>query len=354
MALAMPPGDPETGPGRKRLWLLVLWVAALTWLGVLACLLALFRFVGETSWPVVLLMYLPRHAWIVPGLALFPFALRRGRRAVVWPLALGALLWLFPLMGLVLPRLAPRPSGPTLRVLSYNTLHAADGAERLRALVLAHQPDVVLFQWTSHVAEEALRGPGFEGWTVRRSGQFTVASRFPVLSTEAIGDPADFPPAMHAIVDTPIGTMDVYNIRPKSAREEIGATHRRGMRQRIRDLVAEARTGRLGEMASFREAQIRSIVEETGKARHLVLIAGDTNLPGGSLFSRRYFGAFQDAFAEAGLGFGFTHPARLPWMRLDRVMLGPGLEAISFQVLPRCASSHRAVLAEIVRSPSSR
>jgi len=354
MAPATPAGDPETKRSPERLRLLILWIAALTWLGALACLVALFRFVGETAWPVVLLMYLPRHAWVLPGLALLPFALRRGRRMLIWPLALGALVWLFPLMGFVLPRLAPPPPGPTLRVLSYNTLHAADGAERLRELILVSQPDMVLLQWTSHVAEEAMRGPGFEGWTVRRDGQFTVASRFPILSTEAIGIPADFRPAVHAIVDTPIGRVDVYSIRPKSAREEIGATHRRGLRQRIRDLVAEARTGRLAEMASFREAQIRSIVEEAGKARHLVLIAGDTNLPGGSLFSHRYFGAFQDAFAEAGLGFGFTHPAKLPWMRLDRVMLGPGLEAISFRVLPRCASSHRAVLAEIVRSPSPR
>lgn len=337
-----------------RSWLSILWVAALAWLGALACLLALFRLVGETAWPVVLLMYLPRHAWIVPGLVLLPFALRRGRRSLIWPLALGSLVWLFPLMGFVLPRLASRPPGPICRVLSYNTLHAADGAQRLRELILAHRPDLVLFQWTSHVADEAMSGPEFDGWTVRRAGQFTIASRFPIASIEAVGSPADFPPAAHAVVDTSIGPMDVFDIRPKSAREEVGATRRRGLGQRLRDLVGEARSGRLGEMASFRESQIRSIIEEADKARHLVLIAGDTNLPGGSLFSDRYFGAFQDAFGEAGLGFGFTHPARFPWMRLDRILLGSGLEAISCRVLPQGASSHRAVLAEIVRSPSSR
>jgi endonuclease/exonuclease/phosphatase (EEP) superfamily protein YafD len=253
-------------------------------------------------------------------------------------------------MGFVLPRPVQRPAGPTLRVLSYNTLHAADGAEGLRSLILANQADVVLFQWTSGAAREAMDGPGFEGWTLRRVGQFTVASRFPIVSIDAVGIPPDSPPAAHAVLDTPLGLVDVYNVRPKSARDEIGAAHGLGIRERLWELDRDARTGRLGEMASFREAQIRSILEETGKAHHLVLIAGDTNLPGGSLFSHRYFGTFQDAFAQAGLGFGFTHPAKLPWMRLDRVLLGPGLQAISFRVLPRGASSHRAVLAEIVRS----
>lgn len=352
MASVTPTEDPGTRQREERRGFRVLWGAALAWLAVLACLLALFRYVGETAWPVVLLLYLPRHAWVLPGLALLPFALRPGRRALLGPLVLGTLVWLFPLMGFVLPGLGPRPPGPTLRVLSYNALHAADGTEGLRALILENDPDLVLFQWTSHLAGEAMSGPDFQGWTVRRVGQFTVASHFPILSAEAIGVPVDFAPAAHAVIDTPIGRMDVYNIRPKSAREELGATRRRGLGQRVRELVEEARSGRLAERASLRETQIRSIVAKAGKAPNLVLIAGDTNLPGGSLFAHRYFGGFQDAFEEAGLGFGFTHPARIPWLRLDRILLGRGLEAVSFRVLPQGASSHRAVLAEIARSPS--
>jgi len=86
------------------------------------------------------------------------------------------------------------------------------------------------------------------------------------------------------------------------------------------------------------------------KARHPVLIAGDTNLPEGSLFLRRYFAGFKDAFVESSWGFGFTHPAKLPWLRLDRVLLGRGLGAKSFDVLPRRESAHRPVLAEVIRS----
>lgn len=342
------PGVPE-----RRL-LGFLWLATLLWLAALGGLLVLFAVVGEDAWPVLLLLYLPRHPWVIPGLALLPFALRPGRRALLLPLGLGALVWLFALMGFVPPHRSPPAGGPTLRVLSYNTTHALDGAEGLRSLILETRPDLVLFQWTSHLADEAMSGPGFEGWTILRAAQFTVASRFPILSIEAVGYPSGAgPPCAHAILETPLGTLDVYSIRPQSARREIGATHRRGVWERLRELVQDTRSERVSEMTSFREAQTRSIAVEAAKAQHLALIAGDSNLPDGSLFLRRYLGRYRDAFVESGWGFGYTYPARLPWMRLDRVLMGPGLGAVAFDVLPRRVASHRAVLVEIARVPAS-
>jgi endonuclease/exonuclease/phosphatase (EEP) superfamily protein YafD len=325
-------------------------MAALVWLALLGLLLALFAFVGENAWPVVVLLYLPRHPWLVPGLLLLPFALRRGRRALLVPLAAGALLWLFPIMGFVIPRPVASGSQARLRVLSYNTTHTVDGVESLRALVRDTQAELVLFQWTSHEAEEALSGPGFEGWTVRRADQFTVASRFRIRSLETAGVPtASGAPCAHAVLDTSLGPLDVINIRPQSARHEIGAARHLGLRQRARELIADAWNGQARERTLLREAQVRSIAEEIARATHPVLVAGDTNLPGGSLYLRQFLGTMSDAFVEAGWGFGYTHPARLPWMRLDRVLLGPGLHAVSFQVLGRRVSAHRPVVADIVR-----
>jgi len=186
--------QPPATTGARGLRLL--WFAALLWVGALGCLVTSFAFVGERAWPVVLLLFLPRHPWVLPGLLLLPFALRPGRRALLWPLALGAAIWLFPIMGFVAPGSVARTPGPVLRVLSYNTTHAAEGVESLRALLLETRPDLVLFQWSSHLAHEAMSGPQFEGWAVRRVGQFTVASRFPIVSLEAVGIPSGSgPPA---------------------------------------------------------------------------------------------------------------------------------------------------------------
>jgi endonuclease/exonuclease/phosphatase family metal-dependent hydrolase len=177
-----------------------------------------------------------------------------------------------------------------------------------------------------------------------------VATRFPILSLETAGVPSvNGPPCAHAVLDTPLGPLDVFNIRPQSARYEIGAARRRGLRQRVRELMAEMWSGQTHELTALREAQVRSISEAIARATHPVLVVGDTNLPGGSLYLRRYLGHLGDAFVEAGWGFGYTHPAKLPWMRLDRVLLGPGLHAVSFRVLGRRVSAHRPVVADIVR-----
>ena len=329
----------------------IVWAGALSWVGVLVGLLFLFSRFGETAWPVVLLLYLPRHLWLLPGLMLLWPACRSGPRAVFFPLAAGFVLWLFPIMGFVLPFPKAQATGPAVRVLSFNTSHAVDGADALRELVLETRTDIALFQWTSHVLQDALSGPGFEAWTVRREGQFTIATRFSLRSMESVGLPAaSIAPCAHAVIDTPLGTLDVFDIRPQSAREEIGAQRNLGVGQRLRSFIADARAGRFAAHARFREQQVRSISEAIHGARHPVLVAGDTNLPTGSILLQRYFGGLGDAFADAGWGLGYTHPAKLPWMRLDRVLLGPELRALSFEVLPRHVAGHRPVLAEIARS----
>jgi endonuclease/exonuclease/phosphatase (EEP) superfamily protein YafD len=312
--------------------------------------LTLFVFVGEESWLVVLGLYLPRLLLLLPALPL-AWAARRGDRRVLRGLVLaGALLWLFPVAGFVLPWPAPAVQGPTLRVLSYNTTQGVDGTESLRALFLETKADVVVLQWTSHYAHDAFSGPGFEGWTVKRAGQFGIASRYPVRSFEPVGDPGGYgPPMAHAVLDTPLGPLDLLDIRPQSARTEIGAFRHMGVRDQLRALLHELRSGRASEHAKYREGQIKVIAEEAARAQGLLLIAGDSNLPDGSLLLRRYFGRYRDAFAEASWGFGWTHPAKLPWMRLDRGLLGPGLRAVRFEVLGRRNSGHRAVLFEVGR-----
>lgn len=331
------------------------WALALGWVAALLAILALYQFVGEEAWPVLLLLYLPRHVWLLPGLALLPAASRPGRRALLWPLGAGALLWLFPIMGFVLPGGAPA-GGPALRVLTWNTTHAKDGVAGVRAVLDEARPDLVLFQWTSRLAEEALTGPGFEGWTVRRAGQFTIASRFPLGPIEGLGLPSGTgPPCAHAVVESPLGPLDVYSMRPQSARQELGATRSatRGLSlgERLTGLLEGATSGQFEDRTAFRDEQTRSVAEAVAAARHPVVLAGDSNLPDGSAVLRRHFGRLHDAFAEAGWGFGYTHPAKAPWMRLNRVLTTGELAAISVEVLGRRQAAHRPVVVVLTSRP---
>ena len=77
------------------------------------------------------------------------------------------------------------------------------------------------------------------------------------------------------------------------------------------------------------------------------MIAGDTNLPTWSVLARRELSGFADAFEEAGSGFGYTFPAKRPWMRIDRVFGGPGIRFVGARVGDRGASDHRPLFVEL-------
>ena len=151
------------------------------------------------------------------------------------------------------------------------------------------------------------------------------------------------------MVESPLGPLDVFTIRPQSARQELGAAHKRTLRQRIVGVLEGALAGGFENRTGFREAQTRSIAEAMAAATHPLLVGGDSNVPDGSRWLDRYFGDLQDAFAETGWGFGYTHPALLPWMRLDRIFLGKELAPVSVEVLGRRPSAHRPVVAVVAR-----
>jgi endonuclease/exonuclease/phosphatase (EEP) superfamily protein YafD len=84
-----------------------------------------------------------------------------------------------------------------------------------------------------------------------------------------------------------------------------------------------------------------------------VVIAGDTNLPGLSHVLHRYLSRYQDGFAKAGWGFGYTFPTRPrgPWMRIDRIVASDELRFVRFRVGRSLASDHECVVADLQRAP---
>ena len=81
-----------------------------------------------------------------------------------------------------------------------------------------------------------------------------------------------------------------------------------------------------------------------------VVLAGDFNLPGLSGVFNSNLGAFQDGFTTSGSGFGYTFPAQMPWMRLDRVLATREFRFVAFEVGCDGLSDHRCVTATLARA----
>jgi endonuclease/exonuclease/phosphatase family metal-dependent hydrolase len=249
--------------------------------------------------------------------------------------------------------------GPRLRVMSYNVDFAPADPDGLARAIRAVDPDILCFQEVLGTEiYPVLRALPLHN--VRHDHQFIFASRYPIVDVY-IPKPAVIegerlhPAFVRYRVDTPLGLIDVYDIHPLSPHGPFDKFRGAG-------LAGELVTGRLfrngaafralARNTRVRARQVADIAEHAGRSPYPVLIAGDTNLPSGSPLLRSAFGAYRDAFVEAGRGFGYTYPAwRIrPWLRLDRVLADSHFRFVSFSRPHVHVATHYPVVAELERA----
>ncbi len=342
----------------RRHWGKALSLIAFAYPLSLAALALAMQFIGESWWVTTALLYLPRILFGVP-LPFVVLALLLGRmRKLLWTQLVAGVLLIFPLMGFVLPfpGAASTPDARSFRLLSLNADSGNFGQAAIAARIISANPDVVLIQEGPFGGQKLSAELHSAYPYVQASTQFIIASRFPILQTT---DPdrvayygrqrsARF---MRYLLQTPLGVIAFYSVHPISPRGALNIHH-------FRDALHTLRTGaflagdpeaNLGANTGLRALQVATAAELATREGTAVVIAGDTNLPGLSSILRSHLSRFNDAFREASWGFGFTFPAKRPFLRLDRILSGPELEFKSFGVSCAGISDHLCVWAEIER-----
>jgi vancomycin resistance protein VanJ len=325
---------------------------------VLVVVALMLRFLGESWWATDLCLYLPRAAFAVP----LPFTVGallayRSTRLLATQLA-AALVVFFPLMGFVLPWPAsPHAGEPVVRVLSYNVNSGYGGLDRLAAEIDGFSPDIVLLQELFSGSEQAAELLSAKFRTVQTSTQFLVASRFPILFSS---DPERVPHQgklrsprfVRYVIDTPLGPIAVYNVHPLSPRHGFYKLRGAGLRREILSgrLFGGENAALLQSDSDLRGEQVEAFSRSADQEHGPVVIAGDTNLPGLSMFLHRFLSRYHDGFSDAGWGFGYTFPAdRRPWMRIDRILASDDLRFVGFEVGQSKLSDHFCVVADLQR-----
>lgn len=343
---------------RRSLWQRLVTLIALGYPLALVVVIVAIRFVGERWWPIAVALYLPRLGFGLP-LPVVILAALFFRRP--WLLAVQLLsLWLLlvPLMGLHFGgRATPTPGAPRLRVFSYNVDSGRRGLPIIVGQMRASDADVLLLQEAAGIDPAEVEA-GLPGFHAAATGQFVVASRFPIVETWAppklavAGVPRS-PRFMRYLIETPGGPVRVYSVHPISPREGLDELRGEGLRGELRQgRLFSSRVPRAERLVKanvvLRSAQLEAIAEDVARATVPVVVAGDTNLPGLSWLLGRWLGNFVDGFDAVGSGFGYTFPApKHPWMRIDRIRVGPGLRFLSFAVDRTSGSDHQAVIADI-------
>lgn len=299
-------------------------------LPVLLGLLWLVELLGASRVPLVTLLvslpHLPLAALPLGALAL-EWRARQPRRALVHLLVLLAVLaW----SGFELP--SPAGTRGNLRLLTFNIHGLAQGAEAVRSVLEEADADVVVLQechrWN---LQEDLYPGGRAGWHVASSGELAILSRTPLRNVRdlELSDPAVMSrPALAARV----GEVTVVNLH-------FSLLYHPGWG--VAELPAQLRA-----TTSLRNLQARHLDEELARLPGPVVLAGDLNAAPGDPAVRAVGRGRVDAFASAGLGFGYTFAADLPVVRIDYVLPPAGSPVSEARVVPVVASDHRGLVAE--------
>ena len=318
-------------------------IVAWTYVALLLGAWVLLRMGGDRWWVSTLVLFGPRWLFAVPLAVLLPTSIWP-RRRVFWPLVLGTLILLGPVLGCCVPWHAfPGRASPHIRVLTCNVDEDHVNKDSLANLIRTTQADVVALQET-HFENLFTLPPD---WTVRDS----VANRFPIEEVERYPTPQEGKDASSfaglrvvlRMADDQLVTL--FNIHLPTARPAL---------QELLDKpksLCLSNSALLTANIEHRQAASAAAKQWVAQASGPVIVVGDFNMPTDSAIYREHWSGLSNAFSTSGLGIGYTRWA--VWcgisfgVRIDHILTGPGWRCHTCWVGPDVGSDHLPVIADL-------
>lgn len=289
-------------------------------------------------------LYLPPWLWGLPALLLVLPTLRYAPRRL-WLIGLSLLWTAGPVMGFCWHSapIAAKPTALTLRLMTYNVKWGKREISAIASEIGHYQPDILVMQDSAGV----LQGPlltVLKGYQVKTAYQCTVASRYPILYAQ---------PIALATGDTNYQAMQI-EVRVGHECILIYNVHLLSPRWALLDLL-DGNTSNILASAAHREQQAQGLLNLLHSQKGPVLVAGDFNSPPSSLVCRilEKQGHLQDAFAEAGQGYGYTYgqyllPHFVPFLRIDHIFADQQWRVLRCVTGNGKGSDHCPVIADLV------
>ncbi|MGV3707877.1 MAG: endonuclease/exonuclease/phosphatase family protein [Gemmatimonas sp.] len=361
-------------------------IAAWSYLIGIIATWGLQTFSSEITIPGTIIAYGPRFVALWPLAVLGPLA-AIVLRGALWPLAIGALITVFPIMGFQISpssfgsKLPPAPAAGTFRVFSFNVQGGKILVYDLPVVLKEEAADVYTFQECGNELWDVIQAQ--KDWFSARWGSLCTISRWKIENVESMPREefervvqlgyggAGF--VMRTDIASPQGTISVVNLHLETARRGLeGLLGREGFVPDDNPFNREidAREGnpqsanniddggsRFRKNAIIRDAESERASKWAlaGTNRNALVVAGDFNLPVESTIFRDHWGHFVDAFETKGNGLGWTkREGRWLRIRIDHLLtVDGGLELEGVTVGHDYRSDHLPIIADYML-PASR
>ncbi len=183
-------------------------------------------------------------------------------------------------------------------------------------------------------------------YQMNTGGALTIFSRYPIVDSETIYTGHRSNGYQWADIQAPGQRIRVFNLHLQSN----AITWMTEQMVSQVDENPEALYTLRGIMGRYRHAtreraeQAKVIRELIEASPYPVLVLGDFNDIPQSYVYRAILGDLQDSFKKAGSGIGFTYAGIIPGLRIDYILVDPGLEVLTLRKGKRNYSDHYPVL----------
>ncbi|MDQ2928504.1 MAG: endonuclease/exonuclease/phosphatase family protein [Pseudomonadota bacterium] len=241
----------------------------------------------------------------------------------------------------------------TYNVKSHKALHRADGVAAIAREVATQDPDILVMQDADGLLPGAMTGIDHDAAVfgyreVYAAGQYVVASRFPLSDCvhKTLGPSGDDALFVTCVVEVRGTRLSLVTAHFESPREGLNATRHEGL-----EGFATWRRNYANRLA-----QSKVLASALAAVQRPLIVAGDLNAPETSwVVSRLLAAGLRDAFPAAGRGYGYTYGHALrtgfSFLRIDHILVSPGVELTDCTVGTEDASDHRPVIADIALTP---
>ena len=312
--------------------------------------LYLFYFIGflvvlcsvmpwSTGWALIEMpmLFVPRW-W--PILLLLPTIIINARLALVqWKkITLTFIVITFFYLDFQLPNnyFSAKPVGHTLNIMSVNLGGKVKWPKLIKNQIMNEQLVIVAFQETPKIEAQKIVP---EGWDLHCIGQMCLASAYKIeyintQSRKILGGWGQ------------LGLL--YQLQINERKINVMNLHLETPRKGFEDF----QLSKLNFEAIFKNTEQRyieaSIISSWVKDKAPLIILGDFNMPVESSIYREKFGHYNNAFNEAGFGFGFTKHIRMLSVRIDHILTDENFSIVEAKIGNDVGSDHSPILANIV------
>jgi endonuclease/exonuclease/phosphatase family metal-dependent hydrolase len=223
----------------------------------------------------------------------------------------------------------------------FNWLPQADAPQQIKKFIDEQNPDIVCLQEFSQSAKLDFKAYPYsyvmmEGARVR-TGQ-AIFSKFPIIDKGKLEFPSSNNNVVFADIKKGVDTIRIYSLHLESIKitPDVDELNRdKGIDQKRSGEIFR----RISSAFRTQQQQAEIISEHKKNSPYPVIICGDMNNSAFSYVYRNIRGKLNDAFEEAGSGFGQTYhfkyyPARIDYIFADRTM-----EVKEFKYFPTMVQS---------------